>query len=48
MRATRRPDRNERREPALIRDDGWDEAADEAWQTERPAVTLADVAGWRP
>jgi SpoVK/Ycf46/Vps4 family AAA+-type ATPase len=40
---------DQRDEPALVRDDDWDEAADEApdesWRTERPAITLADVAG---
>jgi SpoVK/Ycf46/Vps4 family AAA+-type ATPase len=36
---------DERREPAAVRDDGWDGSADEAWQTERPSITLADVGG---
>ena len=36
---------DERREPAAVREEGWDEPDDEAWRPERPSITLADVAG---
>jgi hypothetical protein len=36
---------DERDGPAAVRDEGWDDEADEAWRAERPSITLADVAG---
>jgi len=36
---------DERDGPAAVRDGGWDDETDEAWRTENPSITLADVAG---